>query len=39
MIGQMLMVFLGTMVSQSMSLLVGDVADVDKRLVEFKLLE
>jgi hypothetical protein len=39
MVGQMLMVLLGIMVSQSMSLLVGGVADADERLVESKLLE
>jgi hypothetical protein len=39
MVGQMLMVLLGIMVSQSMSLLIGDVADADERLVESKLLE
>jgi hypothetical protein len=39
MVGQMLMVFLGIMVSQSMSLLVGGVADASERLVESKLLE
>jgi hypothetical protein len=33
------MVFLGIMVSQSMPLLVGGVADVGKRLVESKLLK
>jgi hypothetical protein len=33
------MVLLGIMVSQSMFLLVGGVADVDERLVESKLLE
>jgi hypothetical protein len=35
----MLLVFLGIMVSQSMSLLVGGVADASERLVESKLLE
>jgi hypothetical protein len=35
----MLMVLLGIMVSQSMFLLVGGVADVDERLMESKLLE
>jgi hypothetical protein len=39
MVGQMLMVFLGIMVSQSMPLLVGGVADASEGLVEFKLLE
>jgi hypothetical protein len=39
MVGQMLMVLLGIMVSQSMSLLVGGVADAGERLVESKLLE
>jgi hypothetical protein len=39
MVGQMLMVLLGIMVSQSMSLLIGGVADADERLVESKLLE
>jgi hypothetical protein len=39
MVGQMLMVFLGIMISQSMPLLVGGVADASEGLVEFKLLE
>jgi hypothetical protein len=39
MVGQMLMVLLGIMVSQSMALLVGSVADSGERLVESKLLE
>jgi hypothetical protein len=39
MVGQMLMVLLGIMVSQSMPMFVGGVADVGKRLMEFKLLE
>jgi hypothetical protein len=39
MAGQMLMVFLGIMVSQSMPLLVGGVANANERLVESKLLE
>jgi hypothetical protein len=34
MVGQMLMVLLGIMVSQSMSLLIGGVADADERLVD-----
>jgi hypothetical protein len=39
MVGQMLMVFLRIMVSQSIPLLVGGVADTGERLVESKLLE
>jgi hypothetical protein len=39
MVGQMLMVLLGIMVSQSILLLVGGVADTGERLVESKLLE
>jgi hypothetical protein len=39
MMGQMLMMFLGIMVSQSMHLLVGGVAEARESLVEFKLLE
>jgi hypothetical protein len=39
MVGQMMMVLLGIMVFQSMLLLVGGVADADKRLVESKLLK
>jgi hypothetical protein len=39
MVEQMLMVLLGIMVSQSMLLLVGGVADVGERLVESKKLE
>jgi hypothetical protein len=39
MVGQMLMVLLGIMVSQSMSLLAGGVADANERLVKSKLLE
>jgi hypothetical protein len=39
MVGQMLMVFLGIMVSQFMPLLVGGVADTSERLVESKMLE
>jgi hypothetical protein len=39
MVGQMLMVLLGIMVSQSMFLLIGGVADADERLVESMLLE
>jgi hypothetical protein len=39
MVGQMLMVFLGIMVSQFMPLLVGGVADASERLVDSKLLE
>jgi hypothetical protein len=39
MVGQLLMVLLGIMVSQSMSLLAGGVADAGERLVESKLLE
>jgi hypothetical protein len=39
MVGQMLRVLLGIMVSQSMPLLVGGVADPGQRLVESKLLE
>jgi hypothetical protein len=39
MVRQMLIVFLGIMVSQSMSLFVGGVANTDESLVESKLLE
>lgn len=39
MVGQMLMMFLGIMVSQSMPLLAGGVAGAHERLVESKLLE
>jgi hypothetical protein len=39
MVGQMLMVFLRIIVSQSIPLLIGGVADANKRLVESKLLE
>jgi hypothetical protein len=39
MVGQMLMVLPEIMVSQSMPLLVGGVADAGERLVESKLLE
>jgi hypothetical protein len=39
MVRQMLIVLLGIMVSQSMSLLVGGFANADERLVESKLLE
>jgi hypothetical protein len=39
MAGQMLMMLLGIMVSQSMPLLIGGVADANERLVESKLLE
>jgi hypothetical protein len=39
MVRQMLIVLLGIMVSQSMSLLVGGVANAGERLVESKLLE
>jgi hypothetical protein len=39
MVGQMLMVLLVIMVSQSMSLLIVGVVDADERLVESKLLE
>jgi hypothetical protein len=39
MVEQMLMAFLGIMVSQSMPLLAGGVADAGERLVESKLLE
>jgi hypothetical protein len=39
MVGQMLMVLLGIMVSQFMSLLDGGVVDVGERLVESKQLQ
>jgi hypothetical protein len=39
MVGQMLMVLLGIIVSQSMYLLVGGVVDTGERLVESKLLK
>jgi hypothetical protein len=39
MVRQMLMVLLGIIISQSMPLLVGGVADAGERLVESKLLE
>jgi hypothetical protein len=39
MVGQILMVLLGIMVSQSMPLLAEGVADADERLIESKLLE
>jgi hypothetical protein len=39
MVRQMLMVLLRIMGSQFMSILIGGVADTDKRLVESKLLE
>jgi hypothetical protein len=39
MVRQMLMVFLGIMVSHFMPLLVGGVADASERLVDSKLLE
>jgi hypothetical protein len=39
MVRQMLMVFLGIMISQSMPLLIGGIVDASERFVESKLLE